>query len=94
MGFDVEVDGVYEPYDKESAHFKCLNLPHVELLYRGLWDKDIQDKYVFNNFILGGKVPHEGVVVKGVGGERNKVSKVINPSYLIVSEKHNFGDSD
>lgn len=92
-GFDVEVDGVYESYDKEVVHFKCLNLPQVDMLYRGLWCKDIQDKYVFDNFILGGKVPHEGVVVKGVGGERNKISKVINPSYLIYGENNNVGDS-
>jgi hypothetical protein len=53
----------------------------------------MQDSFVFDNFIEGTKVPHEGVVVKSITGVRSKVSKVINPGYLIASEKHNFGDS-
>jgi hypothetical protein len=43
--------------------------------------------------ILGTKVPHEGVVVKHIYGERHKVGKVINPDYSIYGEKHNVGDS-
>jgi hypothetical protein len=92
-GFDVEVDGEYQPYINEIAHFDCLQLPQVDLLYEGKWDKGEQDKYVFNNFIEGTKVPHEGVVVKSVTGVRSKVSKVINPDYLIYGEKNNVGDS-
>ena len=92
-GFDVEVDGKYERYNSELAHFECLDLPKVELLYRGYWNKETQDSYVFNNFIKGTKVPHEGIVVKDVSGDRRKVSKVINPDYLIYGEKNNVGDS-
>ncbi len=61
--------------------------------WRGNWNKEIQDSFVFNNFIDGTKVPHEGIVVKSVTGVRNKVSKCINPDYLIHGEKHNVGDS-
>jgi hypothetical protein len=43
--------------------------------------------------ILGTKVPHEGVVVKHIDGERHKVGKVINPDYSIYGEKNNVGDS-
>ena len=92
-GFDIQVDGEYQPYINETVHFDCLQLPQVELLYQGNWFKEEQDKYVFNNNIEGTKVPHEGVVVKSVSGNRGKVSKVINPSYLIYGEKHNIGDS-
>jgi hypothetical protein len=92
-GFDVQVDGVYQPYINETVHFDCLQLPQVERLYWGSWDKEKQDKYVFNNFIEGTKVPHEGIVVKSVTGNRGKVSKVINPDYLIYGEKNNVGDS-
>jgi RNA ligase (TIGR02306 family) len=92
-GFDVEVDGVYQPYINETTHFDCLQLPQVELLYQGNWNKEEQDKYVFNNNIEGSKVPHEGIVVKSVTGDRRKVSKVINPDYLIYGEKNNVGDS-
>jgi len=92
-GFDVEVDGKYESYHAESAHFDVLDLPHVELLHWGRWSKEKQDKYVFDNFIEGTKVPHEGVIVKEVSGVRSKVSKVINPDYLIYGEKNNVGDS-
>jgi len=93
VGFDVEVDGVYQPHLEETVHFDCLGLPSVEVLYKGTWNKEEQDKHVFNNFIEGTKVPHEGVVVKSVTGERSKVAKIINPDYSIFSEKHNVGDS-
>jgi RNA ligase (TIGR02306 family) len=93
VGFDVEVDGEYQPYINETVHFDCLDLPKVELLYQGNWGKEEQDKYVFGNFIEGTKVPHEGIVVKSVTGDRRKVSKVINPDYLIYGEKNNVGDS-
>ena len=93
VGFDVEVDGEYQPYITERAHFNCLELPTVSVLYQGNWNKEEQDKHVFNNFIYGSKVPHEGVVVKSVTGERSKVAKIINPDYLIYGEKNNVGDS-
>ena len=92
-GFDVEVDGVYQPYVNETVHFDCLQIPQVELLYQGNWSKEEQDKRVFGNFIEGTKVPHEGIVVKSITGDRKKVSKVINPDYLIYGEKNNVGDS-
>jgi hypothetical protein len=92
-GFDVEVDGLYQSDINEMAHLNCLDLPQVEVLYRGKWSNDEQNKYVFNNNIEGTKVPHEGIVVKSVTGDRRKVSKVINPDYLIYGEKNNVGDS-
>jgi RNA ligase (TIGR02306 family) len=93
-GFDLTIDGKY--MDPELAQFiieDVLELPHVEVLYEGLWNQEVQDKFVFNNFIEGTKVPHEGIVIKHVTGERQKVAKVINPDYLIYGEKHNVGDS-
>jgi RNA ligase (TIGR02306 family) len=92
-GFDVEVDGTYQSYFNERTIFIILDLPTVELLYHGNWSKEEQDKHVFGNFIEGTKVPHEGVVVKSVTGERQKVGKVVNPDYLIYGEKNNVGDS-
>ena len=38
-------------------------------------------------------VPEEGIVIKHMSGERQKIAKVINPDYSIYSEKHNVGDS-
>jgi RNA ligase (TIGR02306 family) len=92
-GFDVEIDGTYQSLSMEKIVFETLGLPTVEVLYYGNWSKEDQDKYVFNNMILGTKVPHEGVVVKHISGDRHKVGKVINPDYLIYSEKNNVGDS-
>jgi RNA ligase (TIGR02306 family) len=92
-GFDVEVGGKYVDNLNQTVHFDCLELDQVETLYSGTWSKEEQDKYVFNNYIQGTKVPHEGVVVKSLDGNRQKVAKIINPDYLIFSEKHNVGDS-
>ena len=87
------MDGEYQPYTHEAAHFRALDLPKVELLYWGNWNKEKQDSFVFDNYIDGTKVPHEGVIVKHESGDRKKVSKCINPDYLIHSEKNNVGDS-
>lgn len=93
-GFDLTIDGKYLPTKgAQIAIETILELPHVEVLYDGPWSQEVQDEYTFNNFIEGTKVPHEGVVIKHVSGERNKVAKVINPDYLIYGEKNNVGDS-
>jgi len=92
--FDVTKNGTYWPtFYTEVFASAGIELPHVPILYDGPWSQEIQDKYTFNNFIEGTKVPHEGIVIKHVSGERNKVAKVINPDYLIYGEKHNVGDS-
>ena len=94
VGFDLKMDNEYLPTDSAQYEItELLQLPHVEVLYEGLWNQEIQDEYVFNNFIEGTKVPHEGIVIKHVSGERQKVAKVINPDYLIYGEKNDVGDS-
>jgi RNA ligase (TIGR02306 family) len=91
--FDITVDNEYQPTSVTEWITKFLELPHVPVLHNGLWSQEIQDKYVFKNFIEGTKVPHEGIVIKDINGKRNKVAKVINPDYLIYGEKHDVGDS-
>jgi RNA ligase (TIGR02306 family) len=92
--FDITINNSYLPTnDVFIASEIDLSLPHVEILYVGSWSKEMQDKYVINNFIPGTKVPEEGIVVKSMTGERNKINKVINPEYLIFAEKHNVSDS-
>jgi hypothetical protein len=92
--FDITINGKYQATTNvQVASEKCLRLPHVPVLFVGAWSQEIQDKYTFNNFIEGTKIPHEGIVVKHVSGERNKIYKCINPDYLIYGEKHDVGDS-
>jgi RNA ligase (TIGR02306 family) len=92
--FDITINGEYQHITNvQVASEKCLMLPHVPVLYTGAWSQEVQDQFTFNNFIEGTKVPHEGIVIKHVSGERNKVAKVINPDYLIYGEKHDVGDS-
>jgi RNA ligase (TIGR02306 family) len=94
VGFDFSEDGTYfSPTMARTAITNFMELPYVDVLYFGPWSQEVQDKFVFNNFIEGTKVPHEGIVIKYETGQRNKVAKVINPDYLIYGEKHNVGDS-
>jgi hypothetical protein len=94
LGFDVVVNGEYlDTFVTQILIADVLNLPHVPELYVGMWSQEVQDKYTFNNFIEGSKVPQEGIVIKHISGNRNKVAKVINPDYLIYGEKHDVGDS-
>ena len=93
-GFDIKENGDYLPTRTVELDMgNELQLPHVEVLYEGKWNQEIQDSFVFNNFIYGTKVPHEGIVIKYSTGERNKIAKVINPDYLIYGEKNDVGDS-
>jgi RNA ligase (TIGR02306 family) len=93
VGFDVTINGEYTDVYRSWAIHNIMKLDYVPVLYTGNWNQDIQDSFVFNNFIEGTKVPHEGIVIKAVDGNRHKVAKVINPDYLIYGEKHNVGDS-
>jgi RNA ligase (TIGR02306 family) len=93
-GFDLSINGEYQAVENTALIIKnYLKLPYVPILYIGPWLQEIQDKYTFKNFIEGTKIPHEGIVVKHVSGERNKIYKCINPDYLIYGEKHDVGDS-
>ena len=93
--FDISINGEYQRAEtaKTYADSPQLNLPYVPVLHYGFWSQEIQDKFTFNNFIEGTKVPHEGIVIKDSSGRREKVAKVINPDYLIYGEKHDVGDS-
>jgi ATP-dependent RNA circularization protein (DNA/RNA ligase family) len=94
--FDIMENGKYmDTLNTWLVTTDLFRLRHVDVLYTGPWSKEVQDNYVFNNFIEGVKplVPHEGIVVKHISGERSKVSKIINPDYLIFAEKHNVEDS-
>jgi RNA ligase (TIGR02306 family) len=94
VGFDVTINGKYLSTETtEMAIIAILELPHVEVLHLGNWSQELQDSFVFKNFIPGTKVPHEGIVIKHISGERQKVAKVINPDYLIYGEKNDVGDS-
>jgi RNA ligase (TIGR02306 family) len=51
-GFDVTINGDYCSVGKRLDIIKnVMQLPHVPILYGGLWSQEIQDKFVFNNFI-------------------------------------------
>ena len=94
VGFDLKVDGNYLPVLQTLDTIEyTLELPHVEVLYTGKWNQEVQDMFVFKNFIPNTKVPEEGIVIKHISGERQKVAKVINPDYLIYGEKNDVGDS-
>ena len=94
VGFDVKLNGEYlNTFSAWSLIQNDLELPYVEILHYGNWSQEIQDKFTFNNFIEGTKVPHEGIVIKYHTGDRKKVAKVINPDYLIYGEKNDVGDS-
>lgn len=92
--FDIKENGKYLPVD-ETFYKICgdFDFNHVKVLYQGEWNQEVQDEYTFNNFITGTKTPHEGIVIKHISGERNKIAKVINPDYLIYGEKNDVGDS-
>lgn len=94
VGFDIEIDGKYMSNLYEDFYFESLDLLQVPKLYKGGYNYDkIFNTFVKDNFIGDSKVPHEGVVVKSITGDRHKIAKIINPDYTIFSEKHLIPDS-
>jgi len=91
-GFDVTINGEYQPTSRSYVIHDNLGLSYVPVLEVNVWSEDLLTKYTFDK-IEGTKVPHEGVVIKSTGGDRHKVAKVISPDYLIYGEKNNVGDS-
>ena len=92
--FDIMGNQKYLSHEHFNMVSNQLNIcQNVEELHIGKWNKEIQDSFVFNNFIKSTKIPHEGVVVKSIDGDRRKISKVINPEYLTYGEKHGTTDS-
>lgn len=92
--FDLMENGKYlNTNDAKICIEGMLMLKHVPVLYEGKWSQAVQDSFTLKNFIPGTKVPEEGIVIKHVSGERQKIAKVINPDYLIYGEKNDVGDS-
>mgnify|MGYP003601799159 CR=1 FL=1 len=92
VGFDVTINGEYLSLNHAFVYHDMLGLYYVPTLAIDNWSPELQNKFLFD-YIEGTKVPHEGVVIKALNGDRRKVAKVINPDYLIYGEKHNVGDS-
>jgi hypothetical protein len=90
--FDVTINGEYQTASRSFVIHDMIGLKNVPILEHNVWSEELLTKYTFDK-IEGTKVPHEGVVIKSVDGDRRKVAKVINPDYLIYGEKHNVGDS-
>jgi RNA ligase (TIGR02306 family) len=91
-GFDITINSEYKPCSTSFMIHNMLGLKYVPVLAVDTWSQELQEMYMFDK-IEGTKIPHEGVVIKAIDGNRHKVAKIINPEYLIYGEKHNVGDS-
>ena len=91
-GFDVTINGEYQPLNRSFMYHNMLGLQYVPVLAVDMWSQELQERHMFDK-IEGTKVPHEGVVIKKIDGDRHKVAKIINPDYLIYGEKNDIGDS-
>lgn len=91
--FDIELNKEYVSRWFFDDIMKTIDIPVVDYLYRGPWRLKLHDKYCLNQYIEGTNVPHEGIVVSCVSGDRHKISKIVNPEYHTFSEKHLIPDS-
>lgn len=93
VGTDIFEDKNYIAPDLVKLIFDTiLDLPHVEVFHTGEWDKDIQDSYIYNNYVqdTNDTLPHAGVVVKHVSGDREKVATIYNPEFMIFIGRNNL----
>lgn len=62
-----------------------LDLPHVDIFHTGEWSKEIQDQCVYKNYVenTNDTLPHAGVIIKHVSGDREKIITIYNPEFMI-----------
>jgi RNA ligase (TIGR02306 family) len=89
--FDVEINDEFVSDYVFHKQMGVLDLPKVEYLYMGNWSKETQDELT-TAFIVNTKIPHEGIVVKSVDGNKRKRAKCVSAEYLIYSDKYNISD--
>jgi RNA ligase (TIGR02306 family) len=93
--FDVELDSKYvgdSSFEMIMNELEINTNNYIAPLFYNYNEDEIK-KMATNIFIEGTKIPHEGLVVKSLDGDRSKIAKFINPDYLIYAEKHNVPDS-
>lgn len=54
--FDCEINGEYVSPNHAGIIAQLLEIDYVPVLYYGEWSQDVQDKYVFNNFVSRGDI--------------------------------------
>ncbi len=92
--FDIKLINQYLSTSDVYNFCDLCNIPMVTVLETAEYNYDLfYELFVLNNFIEGTQIPHEGIVIKSITGDRSKIAKVINPDYLIYGEKHNIPDS-
>lgn len=66
-----------------------LDLPHIEILHTGEWDEEIQNQFVYKNYVenTNDTVPQAGIVVKHVSGDREKITTIYNPEFMVFIGK-------
>lgn len=91
--FDITVNSEY--LDDSRFYGKCifeLQLNTVQSLYIGKYKDELLTKWNQDK-IENTDIPHEGVVIKHISGDRKKIAKVVSPEFLIFSEKFNGSDN-
>ena len=83
--FETKLNGKYDDIDTARRTSSILSVPFVEQLYRGKYDEGII--FHFQNEMLNNTIPHEGIVVRSVVEDRQKICKYINPIYLTMQGK-------
>ena len=91
--FDTYLNNRYISHKENEKLYDNLSLPYTIPLYVGKYDESKINEFVKDNFINKTNIPHEGVVIKEISGDRKKVVKVINPDYLVNNGKNNNLDS-
>lgn len=86
VGTDVFVHKNFESPDASKLIFdNLLKLPHVEILHTGEWNEELQKSFIYDNYLENTekKIPHAGIIVKHVSGDRDKIQTIYNPDFKI-----------
>jgi len=82
-GTDVFKEKNFESPDASKLIFdQILNIPHIEILHTGEWSEEIHREFLYNNYIEGTSIPHLGIMIKHVSGDKEKVRTFYNPDYI------------
>lgn len=85
--FDIQIDGVYVPYEERVALSEVLGIPVVPVLYEGPFDREALVVHRDGKDSISGTCVREGIVIVARDGGRHpnhgrKIGKWISPDYL------------
>lgn len=94
--FDIMINGKYLDFHESITLFKAFGVPHVPILYEGIYDQEKVKELASGKTTLPADHIREGVVVRPLTESRSAhgraILKFVSDEYLMEYEENDFSD--